>query len=94
MHTRIDGIGIKLVVRLKHRAAKINGCAGMIDYYGFMQGFAILFIAVPLIVGAGAGAIWAWRTGRHGSRLILSATICGVALTVIVFAVAVLFFRA
>lgn len=66
----------------------------MIDYYGFVQGFAVLFVVVPFLVGAGAGAIWAWRTGRRGSRLILPVTICGVALTVIVFAVAVLFFRA
>ena len=66
----------------------------MIDYYGFAQGFAVLFIVVPFIVGAGGGAIWAWRTGRRGGRLILPSTVCGVALTVIVFAAAVLFFRA
>jgi len=66
----------------------------MIDYYGFAQGFALLFIAAPLVIGAGVGAVWAWRTGRRGSRLILLSTVCGVTLTVIVFVVAVLFFRA
>ena len=66
----------------------------MIDYYGFMQGFAVLFIAAPFVIGAGVGAVWAWRTGRRSGQVILSAAICGVASAVIVFAVAVLFFRA
>ena len=66
----------------------------MIDYYGFVQGFAILFIVAPLVVGAGAGAIWGWRTGLRGSRLILPTLVGGVAFTLIIFVVAVLFSRA
>ncbi len=66
----------------------------MIDYYGFVQGFAGLFIAAPLVIGAGVGAVWAWRTGRRGGRVVLAAAVSGVALTIIVFVAAVLFFRA
>lgn len=66
----------------------------MIDYYGFVQGFAILFIVAPLVVGAGAGVVWGWRAGLRGSRLILSALVGGGAFTLIIFVVAVLFFRA
>ncbi|MCZ6587042.1 MAG: hypothetical protein O7B24_03765 [Alphaproteobacteria bacterium] len=66
----------------------------MIDYYGFVQGFAVLFIAVPLVVGAAAGIVWAWHKGRRAARLILPAAIGGIALTAIVFIAAVLFFRA
>ena len=66
----------------------------MIDYYGFVQGFAVLFIVVPLGLGATAGVIWAWQTGRRGGGLILPALASGVVLTLIVFAVAILLFRA
>ena len=66
----------------------------MIDYYGFVQGFAVLFIAAPLVIGAGVGAVWAWRTGRRGGRVVLAAAVSGVALTIIVFVAAVLFLRA
>ena len=66
----------------------------MIDYYGFVQGFAVLFIAVPLVVGAVVGIGWAWHKGRRAVRLILPATIGGIVLTIIVFIAAVLFFRA
>jgi hypothetical protein len=66
----------------------------MIDYYGFVQGFAVLFIATPLVIGGCAGAVWAWRTGRRGGQVVLPAVVCGVALTAIVFVAAVLFFRA
>lgn len=77
-----------------HRVVQINDYAGMIDYYGFAQGFAVLFIVAPLVIGAGAGAVWARRTGRRGGHVVLYAAVCGVTLTVIVFVVAVLFFRA
>ncbi len=66
----------------------------MIDYFGFAQGFAILFIAAPLVIGLCAGALWAWRSGRRGGRVVLFATACGSTLTAIVFVAAVLLFRA
>ncbi len=66
----------------------------MIDYFGFVQGFAALFIAAPLLIGSGIGAVWAWRTGRRGGRVILFAAACGSTLTAFVFIAAVLLFRA
>jgi biotin transporter BioY len=66
----------------------------MMDYEGFWRGFVLLFIAMPFVVGAGAGTIWAWRNGRRGTHLIASAIVGGVGLCLCVFAGAVLFFRA
>ncbi len=66
----------------------------MIDYFGFAQGFALLFIAAPLATGLAAGALWAWHSGRRGGRLVLFATACGSTLTALVFVAAVLLFRA
>lgn len=66
----------------------------MMDYEGFWRGFVLLFIAVPFVIGAGAGMIWAWRNGRRGIQLISVAMFGGMGLCLCVFAAAVLFFRA
>ncbi len=66
----------------------------MMDYNGFWQGFVVLFGVLPVGVGAGAGAIWAWRKGRRGGKLIAPAIIGGVGLSLFMFVAAVLFFRA
>ena len=64
----------------------------MIDYEGFWRGFVLLFMVVPFVVGAGAGCIWARRSGRRGFQLICAAVIGGVGLCLGVLAAAVLFF--
>ncbi len=67
----------------------------MMDYQGFWHGFLILFAALPVIVGASLGLFWGWRNGgRRGTKLVLAAVIGAVATGFIVFASAVLFFRA
>ena len=66
----------------------------MMDYYAFWQGFVVLFAVLPVIIGAGAGALWAWRKGRRGARLITPAILGGAGLSLCVFAGAILFFRA
>ncbi len=66
----------------------------MMDYQGFWHGFLILFAALPVIVGASLGLFWGWRNGRRGTKLIPAAVIGAVATGFIVFASAVLFFRA
>ncbi len=66
----------------------------MMDYYAFWQGFVGLFVILPLVVGAGAGAFWAWRKGRRGAGLITAAILGGALLSLCVFAIAVLIFRA
>jgi hypothetical protein len=66
----------------------------MMDYYGFWQGIIILFGVLPVAVGAIIGALWAWRNGQRGTKLIGSALLGAAALGFCVFAGAVLFFRA
>ncbi len=66
----------------------------MMDYYGFWQGFVGLFVILPVVVGAGVGAFWAWRKGRRGAGLIAAAILGGAMLSISVFAIAVLIFRA
>ncbi len=66
----------------------------MMDYYAFWQGFVGLFVILPVVVGACVGAFWAWRKGRRGSGLITSSLLGGDLLSLFVFAVAVLIFRA
>jgi hypothetical protein len=62
----------------------------MMDYYGFWLGFVGLFIILPVVVGAGVGAFWAWRKGRRGAGLITAAILGGAMLSLCVFAIAVL----
>ncbi len=64
----------------------------MMDYYGFWKGFVGLFVILPVVVGA--GAFWAWRKGRRGAGLITAAILGGALLSLCVFAIAVLIFRA
>ena len=66
----------------------------MMDYYAFWQGFVGLFVILPVVVGAGAGAFWAWRKGRRGAGLITAAILGGALLSLCMFAIAVLIFRA
>ena len=66
----------------------------MMDYQGFWHGFLILFVGLPVIVGASIGIVWGWRNGRRGTKLIPAAFFGAVATGFIVFASAVLFFRA
>ena len=66
----------------------------MMDYHGFWQGFVLLFVVLPVIVGAIGGAAWAWSKGQRGSGLIMPSVVGGAGLSVGVFGVAVLFFRA
>ena len=66
----------------------------MMDYYAFWQGFVGLFVILPVVVGAGAGAVWAWRKGRRGAGLITAALLGGAMLSLCVFAIAVVIFRA
>ncbi len=66
----------------------------MMDYHAFWQALVVTFGIVPLVVGAGLGAIWGWRDGRRGTGLILPTAIGGAALGLGVFAGAILFLRA
>ncbi len=66
----------------------------MMDYYGFWQGFIILFGVLPVVAGAIIGVLWAWQTGQRGTKLIAPAFLGAAALGFCVFAGAVLFFRA
>ena len=66
----------------------------MMDYYGFWQGFLLLFGLLPSGLGAGVGLIWAWKRGRRGIRLIPPALLCGFGTGLTTFVVAVLLFRA
>jgi len=65
----------------------------MMDYYGFWQGFVVLFAILPAMAGAVGGAFWARRKGRRGAGLI-AALLGGAALGLGVFLIAVLVFRA
>ena len=66
----------------------------MMDYHEFWRGFLVLFGVLPVVVGAIAGVLWAWRTGQRETKLIPSAFLGGAALGVCAFTGAVLFFRA
>ncbi len=66
----------------------------MMDYYGFWKGFVGLFVILPVVVGAGVGAFWAWRTGRRGTGLIAAAILGGAVLSLCTFVGVVLIFRA
>ena len=66
----------------------------MMDYYGFWLGFVLLFGALPIVVGAGCGLLWAWRAGRRGARLIVPVLLGGAGAGFAVFVGAVLLFRA
>ncbi len=66
----------------------------MMDYDGFWTGFVVLFGALPLVVGASIGALWAWRRGERGARLIPAACLGGACLVLCVFLGAVLIFGA
>ncbi len=66
----------------------------MMDYQGFWHGFLILFIVLPVIVGASLGLLWGWRAGRRGTKLIPAVVFGAIGTGVIVFAIAVLFLRA
>ncbi len=66
----------------------------MMDYYGFWQGFIILFGVLPVVAGAIIGVLWAWRNGQRATKLIAPALLGAAALGLCVFAGAVLFFRA
>ncbi len=66
----------------------------MMDYHAFWQAIVVVFGVVPLVVGAGLGAAWAWRGGRRGTRLMLPTVVGGAVLGLGVFAGAILFLRA
>lgn len=66
----------------------------MMDYQGFWHGFLVLFAVLPVIIGASIGLFWGWRNGRRGAKLIPAAFLGAGTTGVIVFAGAVLFFRA
>lgn len=66
----------------------------MMDYQGFWHGFLILFVVLPVLVGAALGLYWGWRNGRRGTKLIPAMALGAGATGLIVFAGAVLFFRA
>ena len=66
----------------------------MMDYEGFWTGFVVLFVLVPVLLGAGLGAAWAWRCDKRGRHLVTSAIFGGGALTLCVLAGAVLIFGA
>ena len=66
----------------------------MMDYHAFWSGFVLLFGALPLVLGATGGLVWAWRAGRRGVALVLPVLFGAVGTGLLVFAAAVLFFRA
>jgi hypothetical protein len=63
------------------------------DYYGFWQGFLVLFGVVPFLVGALGGLLWAWRKGRRGRALIPPALFGGALLSFGLLVGAVVVFR-
>ena len=66
----------------------------MMDYHAFWQAILVVFGVVPLVVGAGLGAIWGWCHGRRGKELILPTFLGGVVLGLGFFASVMLFLRA
>ena len=66
----------------------------MTDYQGLWLGFLVLFGALPALAGAGLGLLWGLRRGRRGSRLLAAALFGAGAAGLIVFAGAVVLFRA
>jgi hypothetical protein len=66
----------------------------MIDYQAFWSGFIVLFGVLPVLAGGGMEFYWGWRNGRRGLRLVPAAVLGAGAAGLVVFAGAVLFFRA
>lgn len=66
----------------------------MMDYEAFWRGFVTLFVIIPLAVGAGGGAVWAWRRELSMIQVCLTAMAAGFGLLFVTFAAAVVFFRA
>ena len=66
----------------------------MTDYHDYWRGFIVLFGVVPVMVGGGIGILWGWRHGRRGLRLVPAAMLGAATAGFVVFAGAVLFFRA
>ena len=63
-HGVVGGLGLTMV---KVSAGGFK--RGMMDYYGFWQGFIILFGVLPVVVGAIIGVLWAWWNGQRGTKL-------------------------
>ena len=57
----------------------------MMDYEGFWAGFVVLFLVLPVLLGAGLCALWTWRRGKRGIGLVTPALCGGVALAGCVF---------
>ena len=74
-------------------AAKPDGDRGMMDYYGYWNGFVFAFGIVPFVVGASGGAIWAWRRGKRGAGLLPGAILGGIGLALCVFGGVIAFIR-
>jgi hypothetical protein len=66
----------------------------MMDYFGFWDGIIVVFGVVPVVVGAGLGAIWAWRDGRRGKGIIAPTVLDGAMFDICVFAGVIFVFRA
>ena len=66
----------------------------MTDYQGFWLGLIALFGVLPVLIGVGAGMVWARRKGRRGADIIVPAIMSGVALGLAFFMGAILFLRA
>jgi hypothetical protein len=66
----------------------------MMDYQGFWLGLIALFGVLPVLIGVGAGMIWARRRGRRGADVIVPAICSGVGFGLCFFLGAVLFLRA
>ncbi len=64
------------------------------DYQGFWLGLIALVGVLPVLIGVGAGMIWARRQGRRGAEVIVPAVFSGVAFGLCFFLVAILFLRA
>ncbi|MDH3700614.1 MAG: hypothetical protein OEU46_04805 [Alphaproteobacteria bacterium] len=64
------------------------------EYQGFWLGLIGLFGVLPVLVGVGAGMIWARRKGWRGTELLVPAICGGVGFGICFFLGAVLFFRA
>jgi len=63
----------------------------MTDYYAFWNAIVIWFGIVPAVVGGGLGALWAWRHGKHGAKLIIPSLIGGIGLCIAVMGGILLF---